>query len=223
MSVFTAAGMRGAILSGVLGALLIAAPALAQTQPKPAAPAPPKPAAPAAPAPRPAAPAPAAAAPAPQAAPVVPFPDGGKIAYIDIQRIIAESKEGQAASNKVKALNDKKVAELNDKNKALQADQQRLASGGTVLSDTARDDLQKKIERQDTEIQRLTQDAQKELQDLQQSLQVEFQRKLTPVLGEVAQEKGLHMVLSVGDAGIAWANLGLDITTDVIKRFDAKK
>jgi len=164
---------------------------------------------------------PAAVIPAP--VPVVPFPEGAKIGFIDIQRIIGESKEGRSASDKVKALNDKKVADLNALNKALQSDQQKLASGGSVLSDTAREDLQRKIERQNTDIERSSQDAQKELQDLQQSLQVEFQRQLNPVLGEVAQEKGLYLVFSAADAGVAWANAGLDITAEVIKKFDAKK
>lgn len=217
MQVLTVARVRVALTLGVLG-LVIPSSAYSQAAPKPAA-GQQKPAAPA-PAPAPAAP----AAPKPAVAvPTVPFPEGAKVAFIDIQRIIGESKEGQNASNKVKALNDKKVAELNDKNKALQADQQKLQSGGGVLSDAAREELQRKIERQDTDIQRATQDAQKELQDLQQSLQLDFQRKLTPVLAEVAQEKGLHMVFAVGDAGLAWANPGLDITSDVIKKFDVKK
>ena len=215
MTVLTLAGLRRVVTISVVVTALVA-PALAQTAPKPTAPAD-KAAAPAAPkAP--------AAAPAPvQTAPVVPFPDGAKLAFIDVQRVIAESKEGQSASNKVKALNDRKVADLNERNKALQTDQQKLASGAGVLSDSAREELQRKIERQNTDIERATQDAQKELQELQQSLQLEFQRKLNPVLAEVAQEKGLHLVFSAGDAGLAWAHAGLDLTTDVIKKFDAKK
>lgn len=217
MNVLTLADLRRVVAVSVLATALVA-PAFAQTAPKPAAPAAPKAAAPAAPKPAPA----PAVAPAP-AAPVVPFPDGAKLAFIDVQRIIAESKEGQTASNKVKALNDRKVTELNDRNKSLQSDQQKLASGAGVLSDAAREDLQRKIERQNTDIERATQDAQKELQDLQQSLQLEFQRKLNPILAEVAQEKGLQLVFSAGDAGLAWAHAGLDLTADVIKKFDAKK
>ena len=214
MTVVTLTGLRRVLSVTVLSAVLVA-PAFAQTAPKPAAPAAPRPAAPAAPKP--------AAAPDAAPAPVVPFPDGAKVAFIDIQRIIGESKEGQNASNKVKALNDRKVNDLNEKNKSLQADQQKLQSGAAILSDAAREDLQRKIERQNTDIERATQDAQKELQDLQQSLQLEFQRRLNPILAEVAQEKGLQLVFSAGDAGLAWAHAGLDITADVIKKFDAKK
>ena len=168
-------------------------------------------------------PAPQAAAPAaPAPAQVVPFPAGAKMGYIDVQQIIAESIDGKAASARVKALNDRKVAELNEKNKVLLSDQQKLQSGATVLSASAREELQRKIDRENTDIERTTQDAQKELQDLQQGLQVEFQGKLTPVIAEVSAEMGLDMVFSVSDAGLAWANPGLNITADVIKKFDSK-
>ena len=222
MRVFIAAGVCSTRLTGALRALLVATlvttPAFAQTQPKP-------PAAPAAPAqPRPAAPAaaPRPAAAQPQAAqPVMAFPEGAKVAFIDVQRIIAESAEGKSATLKVKLLNDKKVAELNEKNKALQADQQKLQSAA-LLSPSAQEDLQKRIERQDKDIQRTTEDAQKELQDLQQTLQADFQRKLSPAIQDVAVDRGIQMVFAVGDAGLAWAYPGLDITPDVIKRFDAQ-
>jgi outer membrane protein len=172
--------------------------------------------------------APGAPAPAPQASaqvapfPAAPFPAGARMGFIDVQQIIAESIDGKAASARVKALNDRKVAELNEKNKVLLSDQQKLQSGATVLSASAREELQRKIDRENTDIERTTQDAQKELQDLQQGLQVEFQGKLTPVIAEVSAEMGLDMVFSVSDAGLAWANPGLNITADVIKKFDSK-
>jgi Skp family chaperone for outer membrane proteins len=208
--------MRVVTVVVAIGIVLTAAQSFAQQAAVPGAPAP----APqtAAPAPAPAAPAPAAPAP-PQ---TVPFPAGAKMGFIDVPQIIAESIEGIAASARVKALNDRKVEELNEKNKILLSDQQKLQSGATVLSASAREELQRKIDRQNTDIERTTQDAQKELQDLQQGLQAEFQRMLTPVIAEVSAELGLHMVFSVGDAGLAWANPGLNITADVIKRFDTK-
>ena len=208
--------MRRFAAVAVLSVMLAAAPTFAQT-PAPAQPAPagqqpaPKPATPVTP--------PAQTAPAPAPAPK-PFPEGAKIAFINIQRIASESGEGKAATAKVQALNQKKVQELNDKNKALQADQQKLQSGGTVMSDSARAELEKKIERQNVDIQRTTQDAQQEVQELQQELQNEFQRRLLPIVQQVAQEKGLQILFSAADSGIVWADPGLDITADVIKRFD---
>jgi outer membrane protein len=191
--------MRAFVVAAALSVMLAAAPGFAQ-----------------APAPAPA-PAPAAqAAPAP-----APFPAGAKYAFINIQRIAAESAQGKSLSSRVQTLNTQKVNELNEKNKALQTAQQKLDSGGSVLSDAARAQLEKDIDRQQTEIQRFTDDAQKEVQELQNELQAEFQQKLGPIIQQVAQEKKLDILFSALDAGIVWADAGLDLTTEVIRRFDA--
>ena len=202
--------MRAFTGVAVLGAMLMTAPTFAQAPAQPA----PKPATP---------PAPAAAQPAPAPAPVAKFPEGTKFAFINIQRIANESAEGKVATTRVQALNQKKVTDLNERNKALQADQQKLQSSGGVMSDNARAELEKKIERQQVDIQRAQQDAQQEVQELQQQLQNEFQAKLMPIVQQVFNEKGLQILFSAGDSGIVWADPGLDITEDVIKRFDVGK
>jgi Skp family chaperone for outer membrane proteins len=206
--------MRVLLAAAVLSMMLMTAPTSAQT-PAPPAPAPQgqQPA----PKPTPATP-PAQTAPAPAPR---PFPEGAKVAYIDIQRIANLSAEGKAATAKVQGFVQKKQAEAAERQKALQADQQKLQSGGSVLSDSARAELEKKIERTNVELQRMAQDAQQEVQDLQQQLQADFQRKLMPIVQQVSEEKGIHLLFSAGDSGIVWADTGLDITADVIKRFDA--
>ncbi|HEX7485579.1 MAG TPA: OmpH family outer membrane protein [Vicinamibacterales bacterium] len=160
--------------------------------------------------------------PAPQAAPQPPkpFPEGAKIAYMNIPRIAAESAEGRASTIRVNALREKKLAELNGKNKQLETAQQKLNSGG-LLSEEARAATQKEVEKLQVDIQRMQQDAEAEMQELQQQLQLEFQRKLSPVIQQLAVEKGLHILFSQTDAGMVWADPGLDLTGDVIKRFDA--
>jgi outer membrane protein len=186
--------MRAFVVAAALSVTLAAAPAFAQ-----------------APAPAP------AAAPAPAEA---PFPAGAKYAFVNVQRVAAESAQGKALSARVQAMNNQKLTELNEKNKALQTAQQKLDSGASVLSDTARAQLEKDIDRQQTEIQRFTDDAQKEVQELQNELQGEFQQKLGPVIQQIAQEKKLDILFSALDAGIIWADAGLDLTSEVIRRFD---
>ncbi|OFW15881.1 MAG: hypothetical protein A3H29_11970 [Acidobacteria bacterium RIFCSPLOWO2_02_FULL_67_21] len=167
----------------------------------------------------PAAPAPAAQAPAPQVQ--RPFPTGTKYAFVNIQRIATESAEGKVSTAKVSALNQQKVAELNEKNKALQGAQQKLEAGASVMSPTAAAQLQKEVERMQIDIQRFTEDAQQDVNTLQAQLQEEFQRRLSPVIDAIASEKGLHLLFSVVDSGLVWADPSLDITTEVIQKFDA--
>ncbi|HEY6361715.1 MAG TPA: OmpH family outer membrane protein [Vicinamibacterales bacterium] len=169
------------------------------------------------------APAQPAPPPSPVAQPAIPrpFPEGVKYGFVNVQRIANESTEGKAATSQVQALNNKKVEELNARNKQLQASQQKLESGGSVMSPQALAQLQKDIERQQVDIQRFTEDAQQEVTQLQQQLQDEFQRKLTPVIAQVASERQLHMMFSVVDSGLVWGDPALDLTPEIIKRFDA--
>jgi outer membrane protein len=138
-----------------------------------------------------------------------------------LQRIANESGEGKAASAKIQALQQKKAAELNEKNKQLQSLQQKLEKEGTVMSATAQGDMQKQVERLQVEIQRFTQDAQAEIQELQNQLQQQFQVRIEPVLAQVGQEKGLQLIFNGPDSGLVWADPGLDISADVIKKLDA--
>jgi outer membrane protein len=197
--------MKASLVIVAIGVALMAGPVHAQQTPPatpPAATAPVQPAAPAAQPPR-------------------PFPEGAKFAYVNVQRIAQESVEGKGATSKITALREKKEKELQERNTQVENARKKLETSGSVLSDNARAAQGKELERLQVDLQRATQDAQQEIQDLQNELQVEFQRRLLPVIGEVAAAKGLQMVFSSLDSGLVWADSGLDITADVIKRLDA--
>jgi outer membrane protein len=215
--------MKRVLIPAVLAVMLGAAPVFAMGQ---------APAAGQQPAPKPTQPAPASPAPttqapatqpAPQPTPPRPFPEGAKIAYVMLPVIAQGSAEGKAASAKIEDLQKKKQAELQEKNKQLQAAQQKLSAGGTVLNDAARGGLEKDIDRMQREIQFAQQNAQAEVQDLTQELQEQFRQKLMPIIETIGKERGLQIILSGGDAGIIWADPGLDLTQEVIKRLDTPK
>jgi len=191
--------------------VLVAGVAYAQQTPPPAQQTPPpaQQTPPAAPAAAP----PAAPAPAPK------FPEGAKYAFINIQRIASESSEGKASSARIEALRSKKASELTEKNKTVEALQAKQRSA--VMSEAAAAQVQKDIDKTQVEIQRMTQDAQAELQELQNELQLDFQRKVGPVIESVAREKGLQLLFSQTDSGLVWADVGLDLTAEVIRRMDA--
>ena len=202
--------MRGFLIAASLALVLSAAPVLAQA----AGQAPPAQAPPAQTPPK-------QAAPPPVMQPPAPFPAGAKIGIVNLQLIAQNSAEGKAASGRVQALIQKKQTEGADKTKQLQANQQKLQTSGGVMSDAARSALEKDIERQQREGERFQQDAQAEINELQQELQGEFQKKLFPLLQQLAQEKGLQVLLSQQDAGVIWSEPGIDLTAEAVKKLDA--
>jgi Skp family chaperone for outer membrane proteins len=98
-----------------------------------------------------------------------------------------------------------------------------LQTGGTVLNDTARGALEKDIDRLQRDIQFNQQNAQAEFNDLTNELQTEFQKKLLPIIEEVAKEKGLYAVFTIADAGAAYFHAALNISDEIVKRLDLKK
>jgi outer membrane protein len=209
--------MRGLVLAVSLGALLSIGPALAQTQPpQTQTPTQTPPAGQAKPVQQP-----APVVPPPTAQPPAPFPQGAKIGFVNFQRVVQESSDGKASSAKIQALNKKKQDEGAQKAQQLKANQDKLQASGSVMSDAARTQLEKEIERQQVEAQRFQQDAQAELNELQQELQADFIKKVTPILQQVATEKGLHALFNAQEAGFAWVDPGLDLTNEVIRKLDA--
>jgi Skp family chaperone for outer membrane proteins len=203
-------------LSIIAGALTLAlsAPVFAQAgAPKPQIP----------PATPPAAP-PAAAQPAapPKPTPPVPFPQDAKYAFVDIQSIASNSSAGKEASKKLQALTEKKQSEIGDKNKQLQALTTKRDTSVGVMSDSARALLDKDIEKLQRDIQFANSNAQAEVNDLQNELQAEFQKKLIPIIEELAKEKGLYMIFTA-ESGFAYVHPGLNLSEEVIKRLDTKK
>jgi outer membrane protein len=201
--------LKSSMLLAVLMAV-VAVPTFAQTAP-PAAP--PKPQTPPA--------TPPAAAPAPK--PVVPFPADSKIAFVDVNAVAANSQAGKDASKKLQDFQSKKVTELGEKNKQLTAMTTRRDSGTGVLNDAARAQLDKDIDKLQRDIQFQQQNAQAEFQDLQSEVQNDFQKRLVPVIDELAKEKGLYAIYSIADSGAAYVHPGLDLSAEITKRLDAKK
>ena len=203
---------------GTVGSLMVvlaAGPVLAQTAP-PASPTQP-------PATQnPPAQPPAGEKPAQPTAPQPPFPEGAKVAYIFMQAVFSNSVEGKAATAKLQEWEKKAVAAIEAKTKEAQALQSKLQQGGTVLNDQARTQGERDLQKMQRDIQAMQEDAQAEGQQLRQQLLDAFSKQVNPIIEQVAKERGLHMVFTVGqDANIAWAEPGLNISDEVVRRFDA--
>jgi outer membrane protein len=204
------------MIVGAALTVLAAGSARAQTTPPPqTAPPQTKPTTPAPPPTTPTTP----AAPAPPA----PYPEGAKVAYVDLQAVVANSNEGKAASARLQDLEKKKIAEIEAKNKALESARTKRSSGASVLNESAQLALDREIDKLTREVQYLQQEAQAERNELQEELRVDFQRKLAPVFEAIGKEKSLHVILDAANSGAFWANPGLDLTAEVIKRLDASK
>lgn len=194
-----------------VSATLVAGSAMAQTAPPPTQTPPPATQKPATPAPQ------APAKPAP-----VPFPADAKVGFIDLQRIVQESKTGKAGQEAMKALNDKLSANLAAKNKEIQALQEKMKTQQGVVSDAVYNAMVKDLDRLQREAQFQQQDAQVQIDQLNAELLQSFQAKVLPIVEKVREERGLWIIFALGDnSNIAAAHAGLDLSEEIVKRLDA--
>jgi outer membrane protein len=146
-----------------------------------------------------------------------------KIAIINIQQAIAESAEGKkeavTLSNKANA----KKTELEKLQKDIEAMQKQLQDQATTLNDDAKAQLARQIDQKTKDLQRQQQDAQEEFQNLQNEVVNRIGRKMLRVLEQYANEQGYTAIFDVSSAqsGVLWYTPASNVTTEIIRRYDA--
>ncbi len=155
-------------------------------------------------------------------APAAAAPGAGRVAVIDFQRAVTENADGKKAQEKFMGELNKRQKEFEDKQKALTDAQTKLQTQDKVLSDAVKADLAKQVDRLNTELQRMNDDAQKELGDLQQQLFRPIAEKTQDVLKSYSTENGFAVVFDSSSQAnsIIHVDPVADITTEIIRRVD---
>jgi len=158
--------------------------------------------------------------PAPPLQMATAFPPDARVAYVDVDRVAAFSAQGKAASASLDALRAKKSADLQERSRKLEALQEKLNIGASVLNAAAAAALQREFQRAQVDLRRASEDAQTEIDQARQDIMQAFSAKLFPIIGEVAREKRIWAVFG-NDSGLAWHDPATDLTVEIVKRLDA--
>jgi outer membrane protein len=161
-------------------------------------------------------------APTPTPAVAVPFLADSKIAFVNMQALLSESKLGKAGLAQMKTLTDKQQADLNDKNKAIQTLQQKIQTQSTVVTPETRTQWNSDLEKAQRDLQYSQNEAQAQVEELNQRLLGDFQEKVLPIIEALAKEKGLYAIFGAAESGAAYVHPGVDLTVELVKRLDVK-
>jgi Skp family chaperone for outer membrane proteins len=137
-----------------------------------------------------------------------PAPPLVPAAIVNVPRLIAESVVGKAATAQLQAFQAEKQKAIADRQAALK----RMSESRALRS---------QIERAQVELQRFTEDAQVDVAALDRQVQLEFEKKLRPVLTKFAEEEHIGILFEYPQQLIVWIAPAIDITERVIERLDA--
>jgi outer membrane protein len=161
-------------------------------------------------------------APAPAPAPASPGATGplARIAYIDVQRVLARSAAGVAAREQLEREKAGMQKEMDGKRQELEKLREEMEKKGALLTADARREKQEQFERKRRDAARLADDYQKELEKKEQGLLQKVLKDVSGVIERVGKEKGFYMIVEKRGAGVIYAAAEADLTEEIIRVYD---
>ncbi len=143
-----------------------------------------------------------------------------RVGVVDYQRAAMECDEGKAVTAALKKEMDEKQKQLDAKQQEFGKLRDDFEKQSAVLSDQAKKDKAAELEKRAGEVQQMYIQLQQELGQKEQDATKNMGDRLNSIVREIADGEGLQMVIS--KAAVVYASGSLDITNEVIRKYNAK-
>ena len=145
-----------------------------------------------------------------------------KVAIINVQQAILQTKDGQKASADLQAKFMPKRQQLEKKQADIVSLQDQMKKGSATMSDDAKTKLARDIDSGQKSFQRDTEDFDADVQQEEGKIMQDLGQKLMDVVIKYATTNSYAMVLDVSNqqTPVLWADPSADITTEIIKLYD---
>ena len=144
-----------------------------------------------------------------------------KIGYVDMQRAINETSEGQSAKKKLQSMFSTKQKELDEKQTELKKLKEDLDKQRTILKPETVATREKDLQDKFVQLQGTYMRLQKELSEKEGEMMKGIVVKMQGVISGIAQQEGFTVVFEKSESSILWAKPSLDLTNEVIRRYNA--
>jgi outer membrane protein len=104
---------------------------------------------------------------------------------------------------------------------AIRALENRLNTGRLTMTQEALMAASADLEKKQTERKRYEEDATRESQQFGASLVSKLRADMVSIIEALAKERGYDLVLDLGTSGVVTFNPAIDITDEVVRRYDA--
>jgi outer membrane protein len=145
-----------------------------------------------------------------------------RIALVDVQRCIMETKEGKRAKKDLEKTFAKAQSKIDRKAKDVQQRYQDLQAKAAMLSQKELQKRQEELMRADSELQQLQYELQDEVMQKEALLTEKIYGEVAEIVKLMAKEENVQVVLVKSEMTVLWANPKLDLTNKVIVRYDKK-
>lgn len=144
-----------------------------------------------------------------------------KIGYVDLQRVLAETEEGRKARSRLEGDFKAKQSEIDKRLTELKKAKEDFDKQKAMLQAAARDAKQRELDTQMSELQSVYMKHQEDLSRKEAQAMKEIFEKTQKIIQKIAQEEGISLVLEKTQSSILWAQPALDITNELVRRYNA--
>jgi len=145
-----------------------------------------------------------------------------KIGTVNSKDIFEKSAEGKRIMARLREVDTKNQADLAKLDEEIRGLQTRLSTQRLTLSEDAAQQLSSDIDKKSTDRKRRGEDAGAAWSALRDRLFQTLQTELIAVIAQIGKEKGYDLIMDIGN-GAVYANPAIDLSAEVIKRYDAQK
>ncbi len=157
--------------------------------------------------------------------------DAPKIGYVDLQRVIIDSKAGQSARSALEAKFRKKEGIIEQESTRLNKRKQDFEKRLPQLSESKRKEEAEQIYKQEKKLRRTSEDFREELQKESGELEIKIKKDIKEIVEKTAKSEGFDMIMewtetknkTINESGVIYARPQMDITDKIIEAYDKKQ
>jgi outer membrane protein len=144
----------------------------------------------------------------------------GRVAVVDVQKVLTQSTAGKAAYEKLKKMQDDRVARAKSMDEEMKKLESDLTTKRISLAEDKLAEMSKQLADRKIAMQRFAQDADREIGEARDRELQALQVKIEPVIDALGKEMGLALIFNKFESGLVYASDAVEITDTVIKRFN---
>jgi outer membrane protein len=145
-----------------------------------------------------------------------------RIGFVDLQRALNETQEGQAAKARLKRMFTKRQTELDGLQERIKRMEEGLQKQKTVLSEDAYEKRVEAYRKAFIELQTTYVQYQRDLTERETKETGRILQQMQDILGEVGERDSYTAVVEVNEGGVFYYKKALDLTNELIRLYDQR-
>jgi outer membrane protein len=155
------------------------------------------------------------------AVPRAAFAEDLKLGYVDLQRALNETEDGRKAKASLKKVFDAKQKELDEQQEDFKKAKEDLDKKRTLMNADLVRQKEQELAQKFEKVQQSYMRHQKDLQEKEGEVTQKIFERMQRIILRIASSENFTMVLDKNQAGIIFAKQHLDLTNEVIRRYNS--